>query len=124
MDRPLVPQAAAASGDAIGRKGLGFKSTFAMSNTVHALPFLLVAAATLKLWLRSAAPMEVGFAATNGMNTTSPACSKRPACPMPEHSSLLDAKFEIPFELLWSEGTKMSTLFKLPGNPWDVLKGF
>ena len=35
-----------------------------------------------------------------------------------------DAKFEIPFELLWSEGTKISTLFKLPGNPWDVLKGF
>ena len=35
-----------------------------------------------------------------------------------------DAMFEIPFELLWSEGTKMSTLFKLPGNPWDVLKGF
>ena len=35
-----------------------------------------------------------------------------------------DARFEIPFELLWSEGTKMSTLFKLPGNPWDVLKGF
>ena len=35
-----------------------------------------------------------------------------------------DARFEIPFELLWSEGTKMSTLFKLPGNPWNVLKGF
>ena len=35
-----------------------------------------------------------------------------------------DARFEIPFELLWSEGTKMSTLCKLPGNPWDVLKGF
>ena len=35
-----------------------------------------------------------------------------------------DAMFEIPFELLWSEGTRMSTLFKLPGNPWDVLKGF
>ena len=34
-----------------------------------------------------------------------------------------EAKFVIPSELLWSEGTALSTLFKLPRNPWDVLKG-
>ena len=34
-----------------------------------------------------------------------------------------EAKFVIPSELLWSEGTTLWTLFKLPKNPWDVLKG-
>ena len=34
-----------------------------------------------------------------------------------------EAKFEIPSDLLWSEGTTLSTLFKLPENPWKVLKG-
>lgn len=34
-----------------------------------------------------------------------------------------DAKFEIPSDLLWSEGTTLSTLFKLQDNPWNVLKG-
>ena len=34
-----------------------------------------------------------------------------------------EAKFEIPSDLLWSEGTTLSTLFKLPENPWNVLKG-
>ena len=34
-----------------------------------------------------------------------------------------DAKFVIPSDLLWSEGTTLSTLFKLPENPWRVLKG-
>lgn len=34
-----------------------------------------------------------------------------------------DAKFRIPSELLWAEGFSLSTLFKLPRNPWNVLKG-
>ena len=34
-----------------------------------------------------------------------------------------DAKFVIPSELLWVEGTSLSTLFKVPSNPWEVLKG-
>ena len=34
-----------------------------------------------------------------------------------------DGKFAIPSDLLWSEGTTLSTLFKLPDNPWNVLKG-
>ena len=34
-----------------------------------------------------------------------------------------DAKFVIPSDLLWSEGTMLSALFKLPENPWRVLKG-
>ena len=34
-----------------------------------------------------------------------------------------DAKFVIPSDLLWAEGTTLSTLFKLPKNPWEVLKG-
>ena len=32
-------------------------------------------------------------------------------------------KFSIPSDLLWSEGMTLSTLFKLPNNPWNVLKG-
>ena len=34
-----------------------------------------------------------------------------------------DGKFAIPSDLLWSEGTTLSTLFKLSDNPWNVLKG-
>jgi hypothetical protein len=34
-----------------------------------------------------------------------------------------DAKFVIPSDLLWGEGNALSCLFKLPRNPWDVLKG-
>ena len=37
------------------------------------------------------------------------------------------ARFEIPSEILWSEGTTITTLFKVwnsHGNPWDVVKGF
>ena len=34
-----------------------------------------------------------------------------------------DAKFVIPSDILWAEGTSLSTLFKIPRNPWDVLVG-
>ena len=37
-----------------------------------------------------------------------------------------EAKFKIPSEILWSEGTTITTLFKVwnsHGNPWDVVKG-
>lgn len=37
-----------------------------------------------------------------------------------------EAKFKIPSEILWSEGTTITTLFKVwnsHGNPWAVVKG-
>ena len=32
-------------------------------------------------------------------------------------------KFEMPVELLWQEGLALSSLFKLPSDPWILVKG-
>jgi hypothetical protein len=32
-------------------------------------------------------------------------------------------KFEMPVELLWQEGLALSSLFKLPKDPWILVKG-
>jgi hypothetical protein len=32
-------------------------------------------------------------------------------------------KFEMPVELLWQEGLALSSLFKLPRDPWILVKG-
>ena len=35
-----------------------------------------------------------------------------------------EGKFSMPVELLWQEGLSLSTIFKLPKNPWSVVKAF
>ena len=35
-----------------------------------------------------------------------------------------EGKFAMPVELLWQEGLSLSTIFKLPNNPWSVVQAY
>ncbi len=35
-----------------------------------------------------------------------------------------EAKFEMPMQLLWTDGLALSTLLALPGNPWQMVEHY
>ena len=43
---------------------------------------------------------------------------------IPLLSQEAEGKFRMPVELLWEEGLSLSTVFKLPKNPWNLVSSY